>query len=107
MKEVKLEVGQVWIGKFSGAEMEILYVGNSLIIGFDKVIKKEFSDSISDFLKSATLKKPEPKLTKLVGWAHKSNSDDVVISGDNDKDLINIRIKKQIIVKDDQLYVVD
>lgn len=106
MKE-KLEVGQVWIGKTTKVKKQILAIGESAI--FFKALNSLNEDVYSKdcFIDDHTLKKPEPKLTKLVAWVSSSSGMVNSICFENDpvfKNNINF-IAKPIIIKDGELFV--
>jgi len=69
----------------------------------------EYDYLIESFLKNYTLKKPEPKLKKLVAWLSVENGVITDISTEDDKVFCNKDryIKKEIIIKDGDLFVED
>jgi hypothetical protein len=100
MKE-KLEVGQVWIANLDKEECIIKCVGNDIVIFEDG--EREVIDLLH---LEYTLKKPEPKLIKLVAWVGKYDQSDVVISTSDAVDMNeDHRIAKPIIIKDGELFV--
>lgn len=103
MKDVKLEIGQIWIGKTTKAEKQILAIGDSAI--FFKALNSLNEDVYSKdcFIDDHTLKKPEQKLKKLVLWVR----DGAFVSiGFDDIDSGQWK-KKPIIIKDGELFVED
>lgn len=98
MNSVKIEVGQVWVGKTTRAEKEILAVGKEKVFFANITKGYESTTPLSGFFSNHTLKKPEPKLTKLVALINKAGDCHGITNESNN--FYEHSAKKQIIVKE-------
>ena len=99
----KLEVGQVWVHKSCKEEKEILFIGEEKVFYLNKSLKSELILEKNKFMQTHTLKKPEPKLVKLVAFIDKKDGELCFIEKENCES--SGKIKKQIIIKDNELFI--
>lgn len=107
MNETKLEIGQIWTDRIR-TQRKIEFIGKQNIFYSNTSDNIEASMKIEDFLNTHTLKKPEPKLTKLVAWVEVNNKHIIILPEISPNPIaLGMHSKKQIIIKGDQLYIVE
>lgn len=104
MKDV-IKVGQVWTSIFDKSEITVLYLTNKSVVYVSSKYNNESIMMFENFNFNFTLKRPEPTFKKLVLWNDKYSN--IIDVEDLEQGISGNWIKKEIIVKDGSLYVVD